>query len=125
MKTKISALALSVTLLAVSACSSVPMTPEEREIQERAKSVLVANAITVTELRVYDDVGLVKCEQRITYSKIDAEEECREKLKVEGARRGAELVIIESRSEGKCQWGSEQCATIGGRAYKAKAPHIK
>lgn len=110
----------------VASCAAFELTPEEKAERERAKSVMVSQTgPSLAELPQYRELGPVKCEERIT-SYSDADEECRDELKLQTSRLGGDLVVIEVRDRARCPNNAqEQCVTLKGRAYKTKAKASK
>ncbi|MBI3543404.1 MAG: hypothetical protein HY075_09055 [Deltaproteobacteria bacterium] len=114
-------LVLVLGLFGLAGCSAFQLSPEElahqKELRQRARSVLIANAITVTELRQYRELGPVECSAtRFASTAAETLEECRKDLKMDAARLGGNLVVVES-----TRWESDAKVQISGRAYQSVA----
>ncbi len=111
---------VAIALFLIQGCAAFELSPEEKAIQERASSIPIANAITVTELTQYNEFGPLSCEEDTTYSygKGGADEICRRNLKIQAARLTADLVILESHDLAKCSVGDHLCVYMQGPAYK-------
>ena len=106
----------------ISACALFELSPEEKALREQARSVQVANAISVTELQAYQELGPVDCERTVYSTSTTTEEDCRFDLKMEAARLGGDLVIVESRDRMTCNYTKEVCVHMHGRVFKRKPP---
>jgi len=110
---------LIVSVVLLSACSTNQINAEEKAFQDKAAQMPVANSITVTELSQYKEVGTISCVQdTISYVGGGADEKCRNTLKTDAVKLGADLVVVEARDTAKCSSGEHLCVYMHGRAYK-------
>lgn len=99
-------------------CASLEPSPEDLALRQRARSIPVANAITVTELQRYQELGPLDCDENTAFhSASESAEACRDSLKLEAAKLGGDLVIVESQDATGC-WQKDNCLHMHGRAYR-------
>jgi len=92
-------------VLALSSCAAVPLSPAGSQVK-------VANAITVTEVAAYRDLGPLACTT-------DAFTDCDIDLRNRAGALGATVIVIESRTPSKCYpSGNDGCTTVYARAYR-------
>lgn len=90
---------------------------ESPELRSKAENIPVASTIGPSDLEKFKEIKSVSCDLDLSIWADQAEEQCRQNLRLESARADADLLVIDSHVTGPCM-EKKTCLFVTGHAYK-------